>query len=224
MWIARLLRLAIVIVLVSALSANAGVIQVQDLDRRQSFTHAPPPTPPIQLLPTRRPQASTVISPPSVQPAGQPANAYIRIMSLVYSLAQQYDIDAQLVRAIIAVESNFNVHAVSHAGAQGLMQLMPGTAARYNVQDPFDPRANIEGGLRYLTALRQRFRDDLHRVLAAYNAGEGAVERYGGVPPYRETRRYIAQVLTRYKRYTAASKIYRYRTVQGSILFTDTPR
>ena len=78
-------------------------------------------------------------------------------MSLVYSLAQQYDIDAHLVQAMIAVESNFNARAVSRAGAQGLMQLMPATAARYHVRDPFDPRANIEGGLRYLTDLRQRF-------------------------------------------------------------------
>lgn len=147
-----------------------------------------------------------------------------QIMALVYPLAQKYDIDARLVQAIIAVESNFDGRAVSRAGAKGLMQLMPATAARYQVDDPFDPRANIEGGLRYLKALRHRFSDDLRRVLAAYNAGEGAVERYGGIPPYPETRRYITRILNLYGAYRAASKIYRYRTPRGGILLTDTPR
>ena len=147
-----------------------------------------------------------------------------RVMALVYPLAQKYDIDARLVRAIIAVESNFDSRAVSHVGAKGLMQLMPATAARYDVEDPFDPKANIEGGLRYLKALRHRFSDDLRQVLAAYNAGEGAVKRYGGIPPYPETQRYVTRILDLYEAYRVASKIYRYRTSRGGILFTDTPR
>jgi soluble lytic murein transglycosylase-like protein len=146
------------------------------------------------------------------------------MMSLVYPLAQQYDIDANLVRAIIAVESNFDAQAVSTAGAQGLMQLMPETATRYQVQQPFDPRANVEGGIRYLKDLWQRFGGNLPRVLAAYNAGEGAVARFGGIPPYPETRRYVARVLALYGVNTTSAKIYRYRTAQGSILFTDIPR
>jgi soluble lytic murein transglycosylase-like protein len=145
-------------------------------------------------------------------------------MALVYPLAQKYDIDAQLVQAMIAVESNFDVRAVSRVGAKGLMQLMPATAKRYQVGDPFDPQANIEGGLRYLSALRQRFSDDLRHVLAAYNAGEGAVERHGGIPPYPETQRYVVRILALYGKYRIASKIYRYRTSRGGILFTDTPR
>jgi soluble lytic murein transglycosylase-like protein len=145
-------------------------------------------------------------------------------MSLVYPLAQQYDIDANLVRAIITVESNFDARAVSTAGAQGLMQLMPETARRYQVRQPFDLRANIEGGIRYFKDLWQRFGGDLPRVLAAYNAGEGAVERFGGIPPYPETRRYVARVLALYGVNTISAKIYRYRTAQGSILFTDIPR
>jgi soluble lytic murein transglycosylase-like protein len=145
-------------------------------------------------------------------------------MALVHPLARKYDIDARLVQAIIAVESNFDARAVSRAGAKGLMQLMPATAARYQVDDPFDPRANVEGGLRYLKVLRHRFGDDLRHVLAAYNAGERAVERYGGIPPYPETRRYVIRILNLYRAYRAGSKIYRYRTSRGGILFTDIPR
>lgn len=207
MWITHLLPLATIIL--ATLSAEADIIREPGLNHQL-----------IQPIPAQSVQTSGA----STKPGSPHVYSYIRIMSLVYSLAQQYDIDVHLVRAMIEVESDFNVRAISPAGAQGLMQLMPGTAARYHVKAPFDPRANIEGGLRYLTDLRRRFRDDLQQVLAAYNAGEGAVERYGGVPPYRETRRYITRVLTLYARYTAKAKIYRYRTAKGSILFTDTPR
>jgi soluble lytic murein transglycosylase-like protein len=147
-----------------------------------------------------------------------------RVMPLVYTLARQYDIDAQLIRAIIAVESNFNVRAISRAGAQGLMQLMPATAARYGVLDPFDPKANIEGGIRFLKDLWRSFEGDMRRVLAAYNAGEGAVLQYGGIPPYPETQRYVTRVLALYRKYGASTRIYRYRSAGGGALFTDTPR
>ncbi len=153
-----------------------------------------------------------------------PRSRYARIMPLVYTLARKYDIDAQLVRAVISVESNFNVQAISRAGAQGLMQLMPATAAHYGVADPFDPEANIEGGIRFLKDLWHRYQGDVNRVLAAYNAGENAVKRYGGVPPYPETQRYVVRVLALYNRYGTSSRIYRYRTARGRKLFTDTPR
>ncbi len=104
------------------------------------------------------------------------------------------------------------------------MQLMPATAARYGVTDVFDPKANIEGGIRFLKDLWHRFRGDVRRVLAAYNAGEGVVRRYGGIPPYPETQRYVARVLALYNSYSTSSQIYRYRTARGRLLFTDTPR
>ncbi|ETX06218.1 MAG: hypothetical protein ETSY2_18460 [Candidatus Entotheonella gemina] len=157
-------------------------------------------------------------------PAAGPRSRRARVMPLVYILARQYDIDAQLVRAIIRVESNFKTRAVSRAGAQGLMQLMPATAARYGVTDPFDPKANIEGGIRFLKDLWRRYQGDMRRVLAAYNAGERAVKRYGGIPPYPETQRYVARVLALYNTYGASSRIYRYRTARGRLLFTDTPK
>lgn len=144
----------------------------------------------------------------------------------IHRLASQYNVDPHLVRAIIAVESNFNPRAVSRAGALGLMQLMPQTAARYQVENPFNPEANIEGGIRYLRDLLQLFPGDLRLVLAAYNAGEGAVQQYGGIPPYPETQQYVTRVITLYGGSPSAArgKIYRYRTTTGAILFTDTPR
>jgi len=157
-------------------------------------------------------------------PAATPRSQRALVMPLVYTLARQYDIDAQLVQAIITVESNFNAWAISRAGAQGLMQLMPATAARYGVTDVFDPKANVEGGMRFLKDLWHRFQGDVHRVLAAYNAGEGAVKQYRGIPPYPETQRYVARVLALYNTYGTSSPIYRYRTVRGGLLLTDTPR
>jgi soluble lytic murein transglycosylase-like protein len=168
---------------------------------------------------------SSVSSPMQmISSAATPRSRGARVMPLVYPLARQYDIDAQLVRAIITVESNFNTGAISRAGAQGLMQLMPAIAARYGVADPFDPQANIEGGIRFLKDLWRRFQGDVRQVLAAYNAGESAVDQYGGIPPYPETQRYVARVLALYNTYGSSSRIYRYRTLGGRSLFTDTPR
>jgi len=148
------------------------------------------------------------------------------VLPLIHRLSQQYSIDPRLVQAIIRAESNFDPHAVSRAGAQGLMQLMPDTAARYRVENPFDPQANLEGGIRYLRDLLLMFPGDLRHVLAAYNAGEGAVQQYGGIPPYPETQRYVERVLALYGAVTPPpeGKIYRYRTANGSILLTDTLR
>ncbi|MCS6900855.1 MAG: lytic transglycosylase domain-containing protein [Myxococcales bacterium] len=117
--------------------------------------------------------------------------------------ATLYQIPEALIRAVILVESNFDPRAVSHAGAQGLMQLMPETAARMEVRDSFDPRENIFGGVRYLRILANLFNGDLELTIAGYNAGEGAVLRYGGIPPYEETQDYVVKVLTHYRRFAA---------------------
>ncbi len=108
-------------------------------------------------------------------------------------------VDAKLVEAVIAAESAFDPWALSHKGAQGLMQLMPDTADRFNVGNVWDPADNIAGGTAYLGTLIEMFGGNLSLVLAAYNAGEGAVAKYGGVPPYNETRQYIDRVLTYYR-------------------------
>jgi len=112
--------------------------------------------------------------------------------------ADKYGIDATLVRAVIQVESDFNAACVSHKGARGLMQLMPETAKRFGVKRIHDPEENIRGGVQYLAYLTELFRDDLPRALAAYNAGENAVLRYGGIPPYDETRTYVKRAMTVY--------------------------
>jgi hypothetical protein len=118
----------------------------------------------------------------------------------IQHVAARHRVSSRLVAAIIAVESEFNPRAVSRRGARGLMQLMPATASSLDVRDAFDPFENIEGGVRHLRHLMDRFDGDLPIVLAAYNAGAQAVIEHGGVPPYRETRRYVARVLRRLDR------------------------
>lgn len=131
-------------------------------------------------------------------PSRVEARAPAHVKSIVHSLAPKYDLDPLLVLAVIAVESNFHTKAVSPKNAQGLMQLIPDTARRFGVRDPFDPSENIRGGMRYLQWLLQTFNGDLALALAGYNAGEKAVQKYRGVPPYSETRNYVKKVHTLY--------------------------
>ena len=115
--------------------------------------------------------------------------------AIIERTAKEYDIDAALVSALIRAESNYQPRAVSRKGARGLMQLMPATARRLAVKQPFDPASNVRGGVKYLRELVDRFGHRPELVLAAYNAGEGAVETYGGVPPYRETMTYVDRIM-----------------------------
>lgn len=115
--------------------------------------------------------------------------------------AQLYQLPRAFIRAVVTVESNFYPDAVSSTGAVGLMQLMPGTAASMGVLDSFNPRQNVLGGTRFLRVLANHFNGDLVLTVAAYNAGEGAVQKYRGVPPYAETRRYVRKVLSNYYAY-----------------------
>jgi Transglycosylase SLT domain len=112
--------------------------------------------------------------------------------------ARRHGLDPELVMAVVSVESGFRPEAVSPKGARGLMQLMPRTAESLGVENAFDPAQNLEGGARHLGQLLTLYGGDLAKALAAYNAGEGAVDRHGGVPPYRETRAYVKKVLERY--------------------------
>lgn len=117
-----------------------------------------------------------------------------RLENIVREAAERHQLDPALVKAVISTESGWNPRAVSRKGAMGLMQLIPGTAQRFGVGNPYDPAQNVEGGTTYLRALLDRYNGDVNRTLAAYNAGEGAVDRSGGVPAIPETMRYVRKV------------------------------
>lgn len=131
-------------------------------------------------------------------PANNPAQQ--KVFGLVRKLAPEYGINPRLVMAVIRAESNFEATAVSPKNAQGLMQLIPETSVRFNVKKPFDPEQNIRGGLSYLRWLLAYFEGDVVLVAAAYNAGEGAVNRYRGIPPFAETRGYVKRILSIFKK------------------------
>lgn len=118
-----------------------------------------------------------------------------RYEETINSLAEKYSVSRPVIKAVIATESCYNPKAISTAGAQGLMQLMPDTARMLKVSDPFDPQENIKGGVRYLRMMLDEFDQDLSLALAAYNAGPAAVKKYGRIPPYRETQHYVKKVL-----------------------------
>jgi soluble lytic murein transglycosylase-like protein len=123
---------------------------------------------------------------------------------LILTASGRYNIDAHLIRAVIKAESDFNSNARSHKGAMGLMQLMPDTARLHNVSDAYDPGANVEGGVRHLRMLLDRYQGDVELSLAAYNAGSAAVEKHGGIPPFVETRDYVRRVLRFYDSYRSS--------------------
>jgi soluble lytic murein transglycosylase len=137
----------------------------------------------------------------------KPVNQYIKDYDdIIHKASKRYDVDVSLIKAVIKAESDFNQHAVSSKGAQGLMQLMPGTAEAMEVENPFDAKDNIHGGTRYLSLMLQRFNKDMRLALAAYNAGPERVAEYRGVPPYEETRTFIDRVLSYYRQFNSSSK------------------
>ena len=148
---------------------------------------------------------------PALTAAGQalsPSRAELTREELAQLLAhagETHNIDADLLAAVVRAESGGHAHAVSRTGARGLMQLMPGTAATLGVADSFAPAQNVEGGTKYLDQLLTRYKDNIALALAAYNAGPGAVDRYHGVPPYRETRAYVAGIIREFNRRKTAS-------------------
>lgn len=144
--------------------------------------------------------------PTPAMPRDTSPDRYTRYDAYIHEAATLYQIPVELVRAVIKVESDFDPRAVSPADARGLMQLIPETASRMFVNDVFDPRENILGGTRYLRVLANLFNGDIELTLAGYNAGEGAVIRHGGIPPYPETIDYVARVLAYYRLYRQVPK------------------
>ena len=153
-----------------------------------------------QRIATTRSAASTASAAPGA--LNLPGN----LGGIVAQAAQRYGVDPALIAGVIETESNFNPNAVSPAGARGLMQLMPGTARGLGVGDSSDPLQNVMGGAKLLGQLLDKYGGDVKKALAAYNAGPGAVDKYGGIPPYPETQRYVPKVLAATERYRSSQE------------------
>ena len=148
-----------------------------------------------------------------------------RYHGIVNTVAKRYYLPPELIHSIIRAESNYDPFAISPKGAMGLMQLMPETAKIYKVKNVFDPQDNIEGGVKYLNDLIKLFNSDTDLVLAAYNAGQEAVKKYGGIPPYPETKSYIKNVMRTYPGPTIKTKtiIYKFYDESGRLVLTNIP-
>ncbi len=188
---------------------NFTDVPTEDITGFEKDLSLPVPTPavsPIQI-------AGPVATPKSTLPKTE-----LPLPEVVASASAAYHLDPDLVNSVIHAESGFNVHAVSPKGARGLMQLMPNTAHQLGVTDAFDPQANVTGGSRYLRELLERYNFDLVKALAAYNAGPERVEQYNGVPPFRETRVYVAKIVHEYnKKKTAREKAAKQKQASAKV-------
>ncbi len=171
------------------LFTSADDSSYQELLSEQIVGFETMPDPPIKLA---------VSSPTALKPYAEPTAAEMR--RLLENAGAAHNVDVELLASVVKAESAFNTRAVSRTGARGLMQLMPGTAQKLGVEDAFRADQNIAGGTAYLDSLLKMYKDNLALALAAYNAGPGAVARYHGVPPFRETRAYVARVITEFVR------------------------
>lgn len=219
-------------VLTTVQPASAQIASVTANDGRRLFVNADPPV--VAKLSAARPVNRSIYLGGEISFTGQdrPAMYLDRdgADKLVREAAERHKVDPALVRAVIETESNWNSTAKSRKGAMGLMQLIPSTAQRFGVNDAFNPGQNVDAGVRYLKVLLERYNGNLDLALAAYNAGEGAVDRAGGVPAYRETRNYVQRVQDAYFRpgsgrmadaYTRSSRIHRQVETSGRIVFTN---
>jgi soluble lytic murein transglycosylase-like protein len=216
--------------LASARSATAQIASQTDQSGRRLFVNADPP--PLKI--TAAKPRTTIYMPSEISFLGpnRPAVNIDRdgVEKLVREAAERHHVDPALVRAVIETESNWNPAAMSRKGAAGLMQLIPTTAQRFGANDAFNPKQNVDAGVRYLKTLLERYNGNLDLALAAYNAGEGAVDRAHGIPAYRETRNYVQRVQNAYFRpgsgrledaYLRANQIHRVVEPSGRIIFTN---
>ena len=207
-WIPLAFALAL---LANPASAAADILRCTGPDGTVHYTNVRPPGPAgrscrVVVQERRQGPARSSASRDRVPARDRSPDRYSRYDAYIREAAGLYQLPEAFIRAVMRVESDFNHDVVSSAGAMGLMQLMPRTAAAMGVRDPFDPRQNIFGGARYLRILANKFNGDLVLTVAAYNAGDGAVVRHRGVPPYEETRRYVQRVLTYYYAFRTATR------------------
>jgi soluble lytic murein transglycosylase-like protein len=221
-----------------AVPARGQIVSYKDSDGKRVFINAEPVAPvrtaKIPLLKTAAngmtlstPQTSFAESPE--MSVAQQVNRE-KIEEMIREVSARYRVDPALVRAVMQTESNWNSSAVSRKGALGLMQLVPGTAQQLGVNNAFDPKQNLDGGVHYLHMLLERYNGDLDKALAAYNAGPSAVDRAGGIPRYRETRDYVQKVTDSYFRpgsdrlpraFDERRPIYRAVEAGGRVVFTN---
>jgi hypothetical protein len=213
-----------------AQSAGGHIAQVVNDDGRRFFVNAEPPM--KANLTATKPRPNIYLPAESSFSGRHPVVEIGRdgVEKLVREAADRHRMDPALVRAVIETESNWNPKAYSHKGAGGLMQLIPTTAQRYGAYDVFDPQQNINAGVKHLKWLLERYNGNLDLALAAYNAGEGAVDRVHGVPAYRETRNYVQKVQNAYFRpgsgrlpdaFVNPHAIHKDVTPEGRIIFTN---
>jgi soluble lytic murein transglycosylase-like protein len=210
--------------------ANAQITKVVDNDGRRFFINAEPPL--SAKLTAKSRNAIYLPTETSLTGRPHPWSSIDRdgTERIVRETAERHHVDPALVRAVIETESNWNPRAYSHKGAGGLMQLIPTTAQRFGAYDVFNPQQNVDAGVKYLRTLLERYHGNLDLALAAYNAGEGAVERAHGIPAFRETRSYIQKVQNAYFRpgsgrladaFTNSRAIHRDVTTEGRIIFSN---
>ena len=226
------------IVVLCAIPAHSQIVSYKDDTGKRVFINSDP-------VPAKRPSRIPLLKTAangSALPTSQSSFAAFPEMSaaelanrgkieeMIREVSARYRVDPALVRAVMQTESNWNSRAVSRKGALGLMQLGPGTAQQVGFNNAFDPKQNLDGGVRYLHTLLERYNGDLDRALAAYNAGPGAVDRAGGIPQYRETRNYVQKVTDSYFRpgsdrlpraFEMRRPIYRAVEADGRVVFTN---
>ena len=232
-----ILTLSLLATYLWASSSHADIYQYTDEQGVVHFTNVPvartnrPTRVHTETRPGTGSLASASASPVSARSAGSAASAEAIPASYhqyINDSCEKYGVDPSLVHALVKVESDFNPFALSRKGAMGLMQLMPQTAADLNVKNSFSPQDNIEGGVRYLRYLLDRYEGNLSLALAAYNSGETAVKRWGTVPPFKETKDYVKKILAIYHgtgktTLTPRFTIYVGYTADGTLVLTDNP-
>ena len=232
--VVRMARILLIMLGLCVIPAEAQMTSVVDENGKRVFINADEPVH-RRIAPVKSDGAASRRTTPGQAAAfgnmnlvGGHSKEYLE--RLVHETANRHRVDPALVKAVVATESSWNPRAISHKGAVGLMQLIPGTAERMGVRNAFDPQENLDGGVRYLRSLLERYNGDLHLSLAAYNAGERAVARAGGVPRYRETRNYVQKITDSYFRpgsdrqpsaWGASRPIYRLTDERGRVVFTN---